>query len=95
MDKIQEYHESFGTTGCPVPVWYSRKDMEVATTQLYNEDLAIREDDIVLMRFPYAISVPAHTFSKMFINSGAAIIPVSRGSSITPYPRALEIMKRF
>jgi phenylacetate-CoA ligase len=95
MEKIQEYHESFGTTGRPVPVWYSRKDMEVAANQLYNKDLAVRKEDIVLIRFPYAISVPAHIFSKMFIQSGATIIPVSRGSSITPYPRVLEIMKRL
>ncbi len=95
MERIQEYHESFGTTGKPVPVWYSHKDMEVAAWQLFNKDLAIRQDDIVLMRFPYAISVPAHIFSKMFILNGATIIPVSRGSVITPYPRVLEIMKRL
>lgn len=94
MEEIQEYHESFGTTGRPVPVWYSRRDMEIAAKQLYNKDLAVRKEDIVLMRFPYAISVPAHIFTKMFIQCGATIIPVSRGSSITPYPRVLEIMKR-
>ncbi|MBH1940434.1 phenylacetate--CoA ligase family protein [Mobilitalea sibirica] len=95
MSEIQEYHESFGTTGKPVPVWYSRKDMQVSAKQLYNKDLNITKEDISLIRFPYAISVPAHIFSRMFIEQGATIIPVSRGSTVTPYPRVLEIMKRL
>ncbi|WP_167959141.1 phenylacetate--CoA ligase family protein [Anaerosporobacter faecicola] len=95
MGKIQEYHESFGTTGKPVPVWYSRYDMDQQVKQLNSPDLDVKETDIVMIRFPYAISIPAHIFSRMFIEEKATIIPVSRGSLVTPYTRVIEMLKRL
>ncbi|MCL2252921.1 MAG: AMP-binding protein [Lachnospiraceae bacterium] len=95
IDDIQQYHESSGTTGESVSVWYSRKDMQEAARQLRDKDIKITKKDIALIRFPYALSVPAHIFTGMLIDDGATIIPVSRGSMVTPYQRVINIMKKI
>lgn len=92
IENIQEYHESFGTTGLPVSVWYSKKDMLLAGKRLNDGAYKFKSNDIVLMRFPYAISIPAHTFSEAIHQKGGTIIPVSRGSKVTPYKRVINLM---
>lgn len=95
IDKLQQYHETTGTTGKPTSVWYSRNDMITAVKQTEEAGLKIKSTDIVAIRFPYALSVPAHLLSSTFTANGAAVIPISRGSTVTPYKRVIDIMRNI
>lgn len=95
IEEIYEYHESFGTTGQPVTSWYTEKDMITSGTQINESPINFNKNDVVIMRFPYAISVPAHIFSVAMHQKGATIVPVSKASAITPYPRVINLLKKL
>ncbi|MGL5354732.1 MAG: phenylacetate--CoA ligase family protein [Clostridium sp.] len=63
--------------------------------QINESPINFNKKDIVIMRFPYAISVPAHIFSVAIHQKGAAIVPVSKASAITPYPRVINLLKKL
>lgn len=95
IEDVYEYHESFGTSGQPVTSWYTEKDMITSGIQINESPINFNKKDLVIMRFPYAISVPAHIFSVAIHQKGAAIVPVSRASAITPYPRVVNLLKKL
>ncbi|MGL5085471.1 MAG: phenylacetate--CoA ligase family protein, partial [Clostridium sp.] len=95
IKEVYEYHESFGTTGQPVTSWYTEKDMTTSGIQINESAINFNEKDIVIMRFPYAISVPAHIFSVAMHQKRATIVPVSKASAITPYPRVINLLKKL
>src|SRR6185369_8407212 len=59
-DELFQYHESYGTTGTPVSGWLTRGDLANYAAQINHSAVNFDRGDRVLVRFPYAISVPAH-----------------------------------
>ena len=94
-DRLFQYHESFGTTGAPASSWLTREDFANYAAQINQADMDLCPGDRVLVRFPYAISVPAHIFTQAARDRGACVIPVSSRTSISPYPRVIDLMRKL
>jgi phenylacetate-CoA ligase len=94
-DQLFEYHESYGTTGPPTSSWLTREDFQNYATQINHAAANLRAGDRVLVRFPYAISVPAHIVTEAARNRGACVIPVSSRTAISPYTRVVDLLGKL
>ena len=92
VEEWYDYYESFGTTGKPVSIWLSREDFMDTAREVASLGVALRPDDVVLVRFPYAISQIAHVFHAAAHLCGACAIPASSRSAISPFPRVIHMM---
>jgi phenylacetate-CoA ligase len=94
-DELIQYHESYGTTGTPVSGWLTRGDLAHYAAQINHSAVNFDRGDRVLVRFPYAISVPAHIVSQAARNRGACVIPASSRTTISPYPRVIDLLGKL
>ncbi|TLS50658.1 tetratricopeptide repeat protein [Paenibacillus antri] len=92
---VAQYHESTGTTGEPSASWFTREDLEVGGRQLTECGVNLTADDLVLIRFPYAMALPAFLMQAAAWQTGAGVVPASGRTVVTPYPRVLALMKRL
>lgn len=90
-----DYYESFGTTGRPVSIWLNRDDFVATARQVARLGVDLRPDDVVLIRFPYAISQIAHVFHAAAHLRGACAIPASSRSTISPFTRIIHMMREL
>jgi phenylacetate-CoA ligase len=95
LDELFQYHESYGTTGTPTSSWLTRQDFLSYATQINHTGADLRPGDRVLVRFPYAISVPAHIVTQAAHDRGACVIPVSSRTAISPYPRVIDLLRKL
>ncbi|MCD9026475.1 AMP-binding protein [Cohnella silvisoli] len=95
MKEVAQYHESFGTTGEPSASWYTKEDLETGGRQMRDCGVRLTPDDIVLIRFPYAMSLPAFLMQHASRQAGSTTVPASSRTPVTPYPRVLELMRRL
>lgn len=93
--EVAQYHESFGTTGEPSASWFTHDDLQRGGRQMRDCGVRLGADDLVLIRFPYAMSLPAFLMQQACWQSGAGIVPASGRTPVTPYPRVLELMRRL
>ncbi|MCH5583954.1 AMP-binding protein [Shimazuella sp. AN120528] len=95
MKEIAQYHESTGTTGEPSAAWFTQKDLLVGGRQLKECGVRLTSEDLVLIRFPYAMALPAFLMQHAAWQTGAGVVPASGRTIVTPYPRVLSLMKRL
>ncbi|MFB5763273.1 phenylacetate--CoA ligase family protein [Paenibacillus medicaginis] len=95
MKETAQYHESFGTTGEPSASWFTRDDLETGGNQILVCGVGMTSEDVVLIRFPYAMSLPAFLVQHACRQAGSLVVPASGRTPVTPYPRVLELMKRL
>ncbi|MFC5700523.1 AMP-binding protein [Cohnella faecalis] len=95
MREVAQYHESFGTTGEPSASWFTSKDLKTGGKQMRECGVGLNPDDLVLIRFPYAMSLPAFLMQHAARQAGAGVVPASGRTPVTPYPRVLELMRRL
>ncbi|WP_152394597.1 phenylacetate--CoA ligase family protein [Paenibacillus guangzhouensis] len=95
ISEIAQYHESTGTTGEPSASWFTQEDMRVGGRQLQECGVRLTADDLVLIRFPYALALPAFLMQQAAWHTGAGVVPASGRTVVTPYPRVLNLMKRL
>lgn len=93
--ELVQYHESFGTTGEPVNSWFTKEDLETGGRQIRECGVRLNTEDVVLIRFPYGLSVLAFLMQQACLQAGSTIVPVSGLNAITPYPKVLELMNRL
>jgi phenylacetate-CoA ligase len=94
-EELFQYHETYGTTGDPTSSWLTRADFQNYATQINHAAFDLRPGDRVLVRFPYAISVPAHIVTQAAHDRGACVIPVSTRTTVSPYPRVIKLLKKL
>jgi phenylacetate-CoA ligase len=94
-DELYEYHESFGTTGTPVSGWLTEGDLRNYATQINHAAVNLDRGDRVLVRFPYAISVPAHIVTQAARQRHACVIPVSSRTAISPHTRVIDLLSKL
>lgn len=94
LSEVYQYHESFGTTGTPVSIWLT-KDDALRNAERKGYGVNWTENDIVLIRFPYAISAAAHSFHAAAQLRNACVIPASSRSTVTPFPRVINTLRRL
>src|SRR2546423_6334511 len=94
-NELFQYHESFGTTGAVVSSWLTNNDFEQYANQVNQCALDFRDDDMLVNKFPYSISVPAHIVKLAAQNRGACVVNASSLTQVCPYTRALELMAKL
>jgi len=92
---IAQYHESSGSSGIPSIAWFTRNDLIRGGTQLRRTGDGLTSNDLVLNRFPYALSLPAFYIQEAAWQAGAGIVPSSSRNTITPYPKVLELISQL
>jgi len=95
MKEVAQYHESTGTTGEPSSSWFTQEDLRTGGRQLKECGVRLTADDLVLIRFPYAMSLPAFLMQQAAWQTGAGVVPASGRTVVTPYPRVLQLMERL
>jgi phenylacetate-CoA ligase len=95
MKEVAQYHESTGTTGEPSSSWFTREDLMIGGGQLKECGVRLTAEDLVLIRFPYAMALPAFLMQHAAWQTGAGVVPASGRTAVTPYPRVLQIMERL
>lgn len=95
MKEIAQYHESTGTTGEPSSAWFTQKDLIIGGRQLKECGVHLTPEDLVLIRFPYALALPAFLMQHAAWQTGAGVVPASGRTVITPYTRVLSLMKNL
>lgn len=93
--RLYQYHESFGTTGIPISSWFTREDIEDTAKILQVWGGGFNPHDIILIRFPYAISSPAHLVQAAAQAQGACVIPASSRSTVSPFPRIVNMLQKL
>jgi len=94
-NELFQYHESFGTTGTPASGWLTRGDLENYAAQINQTAVNLDCSDRVLVRFPYAISVPAHIVTQAARNRDACVIPASSRTAVSPHSRIVELLEKL
>lgn len=95
IEHVVEYHESFGTTGEPISVWLTARDFEQWTDQIEQCAIDFKPSDTVLVRFPYAISDPAHIVQSAAKKRGACVVPVSSRTVVSPHTRVIKLLLKL
>jgi phenylacetate-CoA ligase len=93
--ELFQYHESFGTTGPVVSSWLTKGDFEAYAQQINQCALNFGPEDLLVNKFPYAISVPAHIVKLAAQNRGACVVNASTLSPVCTYTRALDLMHKL
>lgn len=93
--ELLQYHESSATTGAPVSVWFSGRDLAEIQGHFAELGAGFTSVDRVLIRFPYALSTIGHFYHAAVQHKGACVIPADSRSSITPLRRVVDLMQRL
>ena len=94
-EELCQYHETFGTTGVPVSTWLCSEDVLDLARRVNDSGINFSDKDMVLIRFPYAISTVAHFVHNAAQMQGACVIPASSRTTVTPYTRVVNLMKKL
>ncbi|KQU63223.1 hypothetical protein ASG66_02085 [Bacillus sp. Leaf406] len=89
---ICHFHESSGTTGIPSASWYTKRDLENGGKEITESGINLSEEDMVLIRFPFSMFVPAFFVLHAAYQTGAGVVPASSRNTVTPYPKVIELM---
>ncbi|MBB4824766.1 phenylacetate-CoA ligase [Sporosarcina luteola] len=90
--RISHFHESSGTTGIPSASWYTKRDLEIGGRDIGESGIQFTADDLVLIRFPFSLFLPAYLVLHAAYQSDAGVIPVSSRNTVTTYPKVLQLM---
>lgn len=93
-EKVWHFHESFGTTGVPVPGWYSLDDIEVEIDVITRWLHEFGPGKTVMNRYPYAFPVPAQLVETAVRLKGGILIPTSNLTFNVGYTRVLRLLEQ-
>lgn len=91
-EEIVQYHESSGTTGNPISIWFSEGDLNRIVNRTNETAVLFSRYDTMIVRFPYAMSIIAHTMHETGKSNKTCIIPADSRTSITPMSRVIELL---
>jgi phenylacetate-CoA ligase len=93
-EKVWHFHESFGTTGLPVPGWYSLDDIEVEIDVIARWLAEFGPGQMIMNRYPYAFPVPAQLVETAVRLKGGILIPTSNLTFNVGYRRVLRLLEQ-
>lgn len=93
LSEIVEIHSSSGTTGKPVVMGYTRKDLETWKEVMARSLVAfgVTKEDIIQIAYGYGLFTGGLGFHYGALALGATIVPASAGNT----RRQIELMKDF
>jgi phenylacetate-CoA ligase len=92
-ESLAQYHESSGTTGRPVAIWYSKTDLDEISNQIATNGFKFKEKDIVLIRFPYALSTISHFIHQTVQKQNGCVVPADSRTTVTPMPKVIDLLQ--
>ncbi|NSN97711.1 hypothetical protein HRE32_12975 [Enterococcus faecalis] len=95
IDQSVTYVESSGTSGIRGYGWYSDFELKEMSNHIINKGVQLSENDTIMIRFPYTLSLPAHLIEASAKKSKSIIIPVSSRTEMAPYFKLLSLMKEL
>lgn len=93
--ELLQYHESSATTGVPISIWYSGRDLAEIRERFSEWGVGFTGGDRVLIRFPYALSTIGPFVHAAVQHKGAGVIAADSRTSITPMPRVVDLMRKL
>lgn len=93
--EVARYFASTGTSGEPSAAWLTQEDLQTGGRQLASCGAGLNAEDLILVRFPYALALPAFLMEQAACQTGAGIVPASGRTVVTPYPRVLDLLGRL
>ncbi|UOQ49701.1 AMP-binding protein [Gracilibacillus caseinilyticus] len=93
--EVAQYHESTGTTGKPAASWFTQEDLITGGRQLKDCGVQLTSEDLILIRFPYALALPAFLMQQAAWQTGAGVVPASGRTVVTPYPRVISLIRKL
>lgn len=94
-NELSHYIETFGTTGKPTSSWLTSEDFRNYARQINEAGVNFRPGDIVLIRFPYAFSSPAHIVQQAAKDRGACVVTAGSRTFVSPHSRVIECMHKL
>ena len=95
IEQCIRYAESSGTSGTKSYGWYCTDDIRRMATQITDKGVLLNNRDVVLVRFPYALCLPAFLIESASREVGAVIVPLSGRTEISPYFKAIDTLKEL
>jgi len=93
-EDLFEYHETSGSADIPLSTWFTENDFQAYVDQISECSIEFNEADIVLIRFPYALSVPAHTFTRTVQSHKGCVIHAGRSDNNCPPIRVIDLLTK-
>lgn len=92
MKDVIGYHETSGTSGKSISTWLTRSDYQAWCDEVDSVALNFTKDDIVAVRYPYALSFPAHIIQEIIKREGATYVPLDSRGVVTPHSRVVNLL---
>jgi phenylacetate-CoA ligase len=90
--EVASYHESSGTAGMPTASYYSERDWQTINDNYARKWPGITEDDVFLVRTPYALMISGNMAHAAARSRGALVVPGDNRSLAMPYSRVLRVL---
>lgn len=91
-ERLATYHESSGTAGRPTSSYYTEEDWVDLAERFARKWIGIFEQDIFLVRTPYALMLTGHLAHAAGRLCGATIVPGDNRSLAMPYARVVRAL---
>jgi phenylacetate-CoA ligase len=90
--RLATYHESSGTAGMPTASYYTEDDWLDLAQRYARKWVGIGEDDMFLVRTPYALMITGHLAQAAARLCGATVVPGDNRSLAMPYSRVIRVL---
>lgn len=90
--RLATYHESSGTAGRPTSSYYTEQDWVDLAERFARKWIGIFDQDIFLVRTPYALMLTGHLAHAAGRLCGATIVPGDNRSLAMPYARVVRAL---
>lgn len=90
--RLATYHESSGTAGTPTASYYTQDDWTDLVDRYARKWVGITEDDVFLVRTPYALMITGHLAHASARRHGATVVPGDNRSLAMPYSRVVRVL---
>jgi phenylacetate-CoA ligase len=91
-NRLATYHESSGTAGMPTASYYTDDDWTDLVDRYARKWVGITEEDVFLVRTPYALMITGHLAHASARRHGATVVPGDNRSLAMPYSRVVRVL---
>lgn len=92
QQRLATYHESSGTAGRPTASYYTQEDWVDLAERFARKWIGIFDQDIFMVRTPYALMLTGHLAHAAGRLCGATIVPGDNRSLAMPYARVVRCL---
>ena len=90
--RLATYHESSGSSGVPTSSYYTPADWDDLVERYARKHVGLRDDDMFLVRTPYALMITGHLAHAAARSRGATVVPADNRSLAMPYAKVVRVL---